>query len=350
MIIVDIVCPTGGRAGGIENVIKSWTRNIDHSFIDLRIFHMHSGMAYLEGYPKAYCIDRPFERLDYAYCVETYELFVGQMGAPDICIATNWPLLSKVCAKVREKHGLSMKILSWVHSRISIYEETNLGGVKEMLYADAHLAISGEIASAILKEDPNANVHMVYNPVDIPQHKAYSPKPMTCAYVGRLSETKRVDIILEALYRAKGRWNLKIIGDGEIREAVEGWVDLLKLGERVQMLGWRKDPWEECLDTGILLMASEYEGFALTAVEASALGMTVISTPVSGIGDYIVPGINGYIYPQEDAEALAQILDRIEEGRYPLCEPDDCRKSVRGFSTEAYFARIHKILEDYADV
>lgn len=350
MITVDIVCPTGGRAGGIENVIKSWTKNIDDTVIDLRIFHMHSGMAYLEGYSKAYCIDKPFERADYPYCVAAYDFFIGEMGAPDICIATNWPMLAKVCAEVKKNRGLSMKVVSWVHSRISVYEETNLGGVQELLYADAHLAINSEIREDILKVNPQAKVYMVWNPVELLRKGNYSPVPMTLAYVGRLSESKRVDIILEAMYRAKGKWKLKIIGDGEIREAVESWIKLLKLEGQVQILGWRENPWEECLDTGILLMASEYEGFALTAWEASSLGMTVISTPVNGIVDYIVPGVNGYLYPQEDAKTLADILDRFEEGRYMLCEPEACRESVQNFSTKAYFERIHKYLKEIAEV
>jgi UDP-D-galactose:(glucosyl)LPS alpha-1,6-D-galactosyltransferase len=307
-------------------------------------------MAYLEGYGKAYCIDKPFEKYDYAYCVAAYDYFIGEVGAPDICIATNWPVLSKACAEVRAKRGLSCKIVSWVHNRIQIYEETGLGGVQEMLYADAHFAINREIESELKKADPDAKVYLVWNPVDLPQTVDYKPQPMTLAYVGRLSEIKRVDIILEALYRAKGKWKLKIIGDGEIREAVESWISLLKLEEQVTLLGWKKNPWAECTDTGILVMASEYEGFALTAIEASSLGMTVLSTPVSGVVDYIVPGWNGYLYPQEDAQALADILNSIEQGPYEVCDPQQCMESVKPFAADAYFERIHKYLMEISEV
>jgi UDP-D-galactose:(glucosyl)LPS alpha-1,6-D-galactosyltransferase len=350
MLTVDIVCPTGGRGGGIENVIKSWTKHIDHSRINLRIFHMTSGMAYLEGYEKAYCLDKPFEKYDYAYCVAAYDYFIGEAGAPDICIATNWPVLSKVCVQVREQRHLSYKVVSWVHNRVDVYEETGLGGITEMLYADAHFVINRDIKNELLKADPTAKVYLVWNPVDLQQTAAYHPQPMTLAYVGRLSEIKRVDIILEAMYRAKGDWKLKIIGDGEIRENVESWITLLKLNEQVQLLGWKEHPWEECLDTGILVMASEYEGFGLVAFEASSLGMTVLSTPVSGITDYIIPGLNGYLYPQEDAQALADILDSIEYGPYEICDPQQCIASVKEFSTEAYFDRIHTYLMEISEV
>jgi UDP-D-galactose:(glucosyl)LPS alpha-1,6-D-galactosyltransferase len=173
---------------------------------------------------------------------------------------------------------------------------------------------------------------------------------MTLAYVGRLSEIKRVDIILEAMYRAKGKWKLKIIGDGELRDEVKSWISLLKLEEQVTLLGWKENPWTECLDTGILVMASEYEGFGLVAYEASSLGMTVLSTPVSGVVDYIIPGWNGYLYPQEDAQALADILNSIEQGPYEVCDPQQCTASVKQFSTDAYFERIHKYLTEISEV
>jgi UDP-D-galactose:(glucosyl)LPS alpha-1,6-D-galactosyltransferase len=152
------------------------------------------------------------------------------------------------------------------------------------------------------------------------------------------------------MYRAKGTWKLKIIGDGEIRENVESWITLLKLEEQVQLLGWKEDPWEECRDAGIMVMASEYEGFALSAIEASSLGMTVVSTPVSGITDYIIPGLNGYLYPQEDAQVLADILDSIEHGSYEICDPKECIASVKAFSTDAYFERVHAYLMEISEV
>ena len=41
------------------------------------------------------------------------------------------------------------------------------------------------------------------------------PGVNTMCYVGRLQDVKRVDIILEALYRARHKWKLKIVGTGE---------------------------------------------------------------------------------------------------------------------------------------
>jgi len=163
-------------------------------------------------------------------------------------------------------------------------------------------------------------------------------------YVGRLSYIKRIDIILEAMYMAKAPWRLKIIGDGEIRPEVEGWIELLRLSDRVELLGWQQDPWAFCQDSDILVMASEYEGFGLVAFEASSTGKMVLSTPVDGVADHIENGKNGYIYPFEDAVHLADILNGLSEGRIERCDPDECRRSVERFSEENYFKRLSGIL------
>jgi UDP-D-galactose:(glucosyl)LPS alpha-1,6-D-galactosyltransferase len=233
---------------------------------------------------------------------------------------------------------------------LEIYEQTNLGGVGDLLYADAHFAINEQIRQKLLAKDPTARVYMVWNPVELQEMKNYAPKDGTLAYVGRLTYTKRLDIILEALYRAKSRWKLKIIGDGELQNEVEGWIRLLKLEDQVELVGWKENPWEECREISILVMASEYEGFSMTAIEASSIGMTVISTPVEGITDYIREGENGYFFPQENAQSLADILDAIHEGRLSVCDPEKCRNSVKNFSEEEYFKRIHQFLDEIADI
>ena len=52
MITIDILSPVGGRTGGIENVIRAWTRKLPGDEYDIRVIHMAPGMKYLEGYNK----------------------------------------------------------------------------------------------------------------------------------------------------------------------------------------------------------------------------------------------------------------------------------------------------------
>ena len=122
-------------------------------------------------------------------------------------------------------------------------------------------------------------------------------------------------------------------------------VSYLHQEEQVEFLGWLENPWAYCKDASALVAASEYEGFQLSAAEALSMGMTVISTPVEGVIDYVQPGVNGYFFKQEDAIGLAQILDMIYEGKLSLCDRNVCRNSVKKFSVENYFSNVSSILE-----
>lgn len=347
MIKVDIVSPKGGLYGGIENAIKSWTQNLDASRFDLRVIHFEPGVAYLKGYPKSYFITEQPEKIDFNYCIAAYEVMIQKLGAPDICIATNWPMMSKVCSIVRQNHNLNnMKIMSWVHSRIEEYSKAGLGGVEDMLFAEAHFALNSQTQQQLLEADPLAKVYTIGNPVDPPPHMNENPIPLLLAYVGRIDYTKRIDIILEGICRAKAPWKLRIIGAGDIGDALNSWIKTLRLEQRVELVGWKEDPWECCKDTGILVMASEYEGFSMVAIEAEAHGMTVISTPVDGTVDCIIPGFNGYLFEQEDAAGLARILDGISDGSIPLFEPKKCAESVAKFYTPTYFNNVQQALEE----
>lgn len=94
-----------------------------------------------------------------------------------------------------------------------------------------------------------------------------------------------------------------------------------------------------------MIAASEYEGFMLTGAEALSMGMTVISTPVDGVTDYVREGMNGYFFKYEDAIGLAGILDNIYEGKMPLCDRKICHESVEKYSEEVYFSRLKNIFD-----
>ena len=137
--------------------------------------------------------------------------------------------------------------------------------------------------------------------------------------MGRLSEEKRVNVILKAIATAHDRWNLAIYGDGNKLDELRQLTDSLNISNQVVFKGWIQQPWNDVHEAAALIISSEYEGFSLVCYEALACGIPVISTPVNGVTDIIHDGINGYIYPHNSPEELAHILDNIAQGNiHPL--------------------------------
>lgn len=97
-----------------------------------------------------------------------------------------------------------------------------------------------------------------------------------------------------------------IVGDGEVRGALESQVDALGLREAVRFLGWRADIDRLYADTDVAVLTSRNEGSPVALIEAMASGLAVVSTDVGGVADVVEHGVTGWLAPMDDAEGLAR--------------------------------------------
>ena len=347
---IDVVMPTGGSRGGVEYVIKSWTQSILSEKYNLRIFHVvQGGEDYLDGYEKQWsmAVDNPTDiKLDVKYCAECYSAFVQKMGAPDICIATWIPIVTTACNLVRDSLKLKYTLVSWLHSGIQVYKDLGWGGLEHLGFADYHFCLSNKTKEEITEVYPNAKTYVIGNPVEKPNISPAKLNARKLCFVGRIDIEKRLDVILKAIAQAKdSNWKLDVVGDGRLSDEMKGLAEDLGLSERVCFMGWQDDPWYQVRDAAILVVASDYEGFSITALEASSVGKTVITTPVNGCIDYIRPGENGYFYNNDDPKNLADILDYISDGVLPVCNTKLCMDSVVPYLKDNYFRTVDSILQ-----
>ncbi len=350
MITIDVVMPQGGSRGGVEYVLNAWTRSVISQKYNLRIFHFLPGTSdYLDGYEKQWTMVLPEDEritLNLEYCVERYAWFLKKYGVPDICIPTWIPLMTSVCSTVRDMLKLDYTIISWLHSSIDVYKQMGWGGIEHLGYADYHFCISEKTRSDIIKAYPKAETFVIGNPVKKIEISDYSPDARTLCFVGRIDKEKRLDIIIRALAHTEDKtWKLLVAGDGRLSDDMKSLSCDLGIDERITFLGWEDEPWKAVASASILLIASEYEGFSITALEASSIGMTVISTPVSGCTDYIRPGQNGYFFDGSEPQNLTCILDYISAGKLPICDRKTCKDSVTPYLWDNYFDRVDKCLE-----
>ena len=80
-----------------------------------------------------------------------------------------------------------------------------------------------------------------------------------------------------------------VVGDGELREALEAHVENLGLKNHVTFCGWRRDLPEVYADLDVLALTSENEGTPVSIIEAMASGTPVISTDAGGVLDLLGP-------------------------------------------------------------
>jgi glycosyltransferase involved in cell wall biosynthesis len=140
-------------------------------------------------------------------------------------------------------------------------------------------------------------------------------------FVGRLSRSKNVDVLLNALSRLQDQgiaFTATIVGEGPESGVLQKLSVDLGLSGRVQFVGGVSfDRVVELLQrSGVLVLASQTEGWPKAIVEAMAFGLVAIGSEVGFIPTILDDG-RGLMVPPRDINALTVAL------RGPLSNPQD---------------------------
>lgn len=120
-------------------------------------------------------------------------------------------------------------------------------------------------------------------------------------FVGRLDESKGVDRIVDALRLMSDLSSVgtvHFIGDGPKRSHFESRCD--GLGCQIIFHGFlpRDQVASIMAQSHFLLLPSDSEGFPKVIAEAANYGCIPVSSDVSCISDYVIDGVNGFLFPQ----------------------------------------------------
>lgn len=104
---------------------------------------------------------------------------------------------------------------------------------------------------------------------------------------------------------------LTLVGDGPRLHTVKALVDELRLSQKVNFLGFRKDIPQILSHAHIFTLISHWEGLPLTIIEAMRSGLPVITSKVGGAAETIVEGISGFAVPRSEVDILRGHLNRL---------------------------------------
>lgn len=105
-----------------------------------------------------------------------------------------------------------------------------------------------------------------------------------------------------------------LIGDGEMRPAIEARARELGVADAVEITGFQSDvrPFLAAIDVAVLC-STAVETFSLAALEAMALGKPVVLSKIGGAAEMVFPGHNGFLFPAGDSAALVDSLAVLAE-------------------------------------
>jgi len=167
---------------------------------------------------------------------------------------------------------------------------------------------------------------IVVNPFGVPSSVA-APReltdpdqPLRVLYVGSLTQRKGVAYLFEAIEKAGKAVTLTVIGRKVGQSAA--------LDSYCQKHRWLSSlPHSEILAEmrrhDVFVFPSLFEGLALVTGEAISQGLPVITTPNSGGTDILRDGVDGFIVPIRDPEAITARLLELHGDRALLKQMSD---------------------------
>lgn len=140
---------------------------------------------------------------------------------------------------------------------------------------------------------------------------------------GRLNSQKNFPMLLRAFaifHKDYPEYRLTICGDGDDRSKLTQLAGKLGISDSVTFTGHVTDIHERMTRAAMYVSSSDYEGISNSMLEALAIGIPTICTdcPVGGARMFIDSGVNGFLVPVGDHEALAQAMAELA-GNTELC-------------------------------
>jgi glycosyltransferase involved in cell wall biosynthesis len=208
---------------------------------------------------------------------------------------------------------------------------------------------------------PERYLTTVYNPVVSdellaasrakPRHSWFDSNIPVILAVGRLEPPKNYPMLLDALALVRERrpCRLIILGEGELRGALEEKIERLGLQDCVDLHGFVPNAMSFMRAADLFVLSSSWEGLGNVLIEAMAVGCPVVSTDAPhGPREILDDGRFGPLVPVDDAPALAEAI--VET----LDAPGEAAERIawaQGFTIDASAERYLEIagLPPYAD-
>jgi glycosyltransferase involved in cell wall biosynthesis len=155
--------------------------------------------------------------------------------------------------------------------------------------------------------------------------------------VGRLTAIKEQSLFIDMAARLVARGKdvvFLLVGDGELRSALEAQARRLAIADRIRFLGWRGDLETVYGATDVFVLTSRNQGTPVALIESMAAGLPCVSTDVGGVRDVITEPSVGVLVPFGDPQ-------RLEEAVAALCDAPDTRVEIGRRARDSVRQRFH---------
>ncbi|MEX0653192.1 MAG: glycosyltransferase [Phycisphaeraceae bacterium] len=303
---------------------------------------------------------------DYRSLLHTVQQYIDQEGKPDVIAALQSTLRSGVPGRLVSRRHQIPYIL-WEHGSVylrgvptgkcaSRFEQT-------LMHADSVLAVSPQLGEAIRNSFPtrSLNVSVLPNPVDSrffspPQDLApfaeFKGTRFAFAAWSKWRRIKRPDLLLSAFAKVhRQHANTCLLIGGPMTPDMTKQIRRDGVGAAIFCPGTldQEGIHKLAYAADCCLITSDFETFALSAVESMAAGKPVVSTRCGGPESIVTRDDYGRLVPKDDVDALAEAMIGVmnQATRFePETIADHCR---RNFGEQIFAERWANLYRNVAE-
>ncbi len=185
--------------------------------------------------------------------------------------------------------------------------------------ADRVVAVSPHVAERIIGAGlPAERVDVIENAVCAPPghdrteartRLALPHDAVIVLCIARLVPQKRHDLLIAACKHLPAHAVILLVGEGETRPSLEAAIAGAGLGDRVRLLGERRDVDWLLAAADVSVLPTRWEGLPISVLEGMAAGVPVVATAVSGLAESLDGAVE--FVARDSAIALAEGINRV---------------------------------------
>ena len=189
---------------------------------------------------------------------------------------------------------------------------------------DQVIFVSNYMRRIVLARNPAlASVEQAVIP-NFPEHAADSApaaKPLRADIIsiGTLEPRKNQGYLLHVLAETRRlgyRYRLTLVGDGPSRAQWEALAKQLGVADQVEFLGYVLGASSLLPAHRVYAHAAQMESFGIVLIEAMSYGLPVFAPAVGGIPEVFDDGVEGVVWPLNDAATCAaKLVETLEDQR-----------------------------------
>ena len=168
------------------------------------------------------------------------------------------------------------------------------------------------------------DMRVIYNPINVDQIREKAKKPaektsnasIQLIAIGSLIPVKnhmRLLRAVELLAKDGIDFNLRILGEGSLRQTLQAFIAERQLHEYVELEGYVENPYPILKSADIFVLSSLAEGLPTVIGEAMVLGVPVVSTNCPGSREILDHGGFGILTEQDDYALYEGIKKLLNE-------------------------------------